>query len=237
MNPPESNVERMGRDETPSSGEEQRLVEALRLGDEAAFRSLIERYHATLVRLAEGFVGSQPVAEEVAQETWLGVLRGIDRFEGRSSLKTWIFTILTNRARTRGLRESRTIPFSALDLAGPGGDEPSVEPERFRPNGDPSAGGWVSFPRSWDDRPEDALVSRETRSELASAIAALAPAQRMVITLRDVEGWSADEVCNVLGISETNQRVLLHRARSKVRRALETCFEASEPGRSRSERG
>lgn len=209
-----------------SGSDDSRLVEALRRGDERAFTSLIERYHPSLVRLATVFVGNRAVAEEVAQETWLGVLHGIDRFEGRSSIKTWIFTILTNRARTRGQRESRSIPFSALDLTDVGTSEPAVEPERFRPAGDRWEGGWVSFPRSWDDLPEERVVSRETRSRVASAIAALPPGQRQVITLRDVEGWSSDEVCNALGLSETNQRVLLHRARSKVRRALEAYFEA-----------
>lgn len=197
------------------------LVVALRRGDEDAFAALIARYHSSLVRLASVFVGSNTVAEEVAQDTWLGVLQGIDRFEGRSSLKTWIFSILSNRAKTRGQRESRSVPFSTLGTFEDSPDEPSVEPERFRPVGERWAGGWVSFPRSWDDLPEECLLSRETRAHVRDAIAALPASQREVITLRDVEGWAADEVCNVLGISETNQRVLLHRARSKVRRALE----------------
>ena len=200
------------------------LVEALRRGDEDAFASLIERYHQSLVRLATTFVGSHAVAEEVAQETWLAVLRGLDRFEGRSSLKTWIFSILGNRARTWGQRESRSVPFSTLAFAEAAVAEPAVEPERFRPAGDRWEGGWLSFPCAWDDVPEERVLSRETREHLRNAIATLPPAQRTVITLRDVEGWAADEVCNVLGISETNQRVLLHRARSKVRRVLDAYF-------------
>ena len=195
-------------------------MEALRRGDEAAFVVLVDQYHAALVRMARAYVSSQAVAEEVAQETWLGVLRGLDRFEGRASLKTWIFRILTNRAKTRGEREGRTIPFSAL-----GADEeaePAVEPERFLPPDHPTAPGhWALRPQSWAEVPEERLLSAETRTRVQQAIDALPRAQQQVIRLRDVEGWSADEVCNVLQISETNQRVLLHRARSKVRRALE----------------
>lgn len=225
MNPPESAAEGPPRTKASNSDDDEHQVEALRRGDESAFTALIERYHPSLVRLATVFVGDRAVAEEVAQETWLGVLHGIDRFEGRSSIKTWIFTILTNRAKTRGQRESRSVPFSTLDLTEAGSGEPAVEPERFRPAGDRWEGGWISFPRAWDDLPEERVLSRETRTQVASVIAALPSGQRQVITLRDVEGWSADEVCNALGLSETNQRVLLHRARSKVRRALEAYFE------------
>ena len=225
MFPGEPDVETSLRQAAARSDDDQRLVEALRRGDEDAFATLIAQYHPSLVRLAMVFVGSRAVAEEVAQEAWLGVLQGIDRFEGRSSIKTWIFTILSNRARTRGQRESRSIPFSALGPTEEGSMEPALEPERFRPAGDPWEGGWISFPRPWDDLPEDRLVSRETRAQILTAIAGLPPSQRTVITLRDVEGLAADEVCNVLGISETNQRVILHRARSKVRRVLEVYFE------------
>lgn len=225
MFPREPGAETSPQKSVSTSEDDQRLVEALRRGDEDAFTSLIERYHPSLVRLAMVFVGSRAVAEEVAQEAWLGVLQGADRFEGRSSIKTWIYTILTNRARTRGQRESRSVPFSALAPTDGNSAEPAVEPERFRPAGDRWAGGWISFPRAWNDLPEDRLISQETRAQLLATIAGLPPSQRMVITLRDVEGWAADEVCNVLGISETNQRVLLHRARSKVRRGLATYFE------------
>ncbi|HCO02980.1 MAG TPA: RNA polymerase subunit sigma-24, partial [Actinobacteria bacterium] len=171
-----------------------------------------------MVRLALNYVPSRAVAEEVVQETWLGVLEGIDRFEGRSSLKTWIFRILMNRAMTRGQRERRSVPFSALfdPLNEP--SEPSVDPSRFLGSGDPNAGGWGVPPRRWDEIPEDRLLSRETFALIRAAIDTLPPHQREVITLRDVEGWTSVEVCNVLQVSETNQRVLLHRARTKVRR-------------------
>jgi RNA polymerase sigma-70 factor (ECF subfamily) len=204
-----------------ASRDDLRLVRALRNGDEAAFTSLLDRYHALLVRLATMYVPDRAVAEEVAQETWLGVLRGIHRFEGRSSLKTWIFSILIHCAKTRGQREGRSIPFSTLWDPDTEPAEPAVEPERFRPLGDQWAHGWVFFPQSWDDIPEERFLSRETRSVVQQAIERLPPSQREVITLRDMEGWTAGEVCNTLGISETNQRVLLHRARSSVRRALE----------------
>jgi RNA polymerase sigma-70 factor (ECF subfamily) len=167
--------------------------------------------------VAQIYVGSRALAEDVVGETWLAVLNGIDRFEGRSSLKTWIFRILANRAKTRAQRERRTIPFSALD---PGRvPEPALEPERFRdPEDSRWPGHWAIPPTAW---PEETLLSTETRNKLAEAIEMLPAGQRAVISLRDIEGWSAQEVCNALDISETNQRVLLHRARSKVRKALE----------------
>jgi RNA polymerase sigma-70 factor (ECF subfamily) len=151
----------------------------------------------------------------------LGVLQGIGRFEARSSLKTWLFRILVNRAKRRGAREHRSIPFSAAWSGETDPGEFAVEPERFHPPGHNWAGHWTSRPASWEDAPEDWLVSREARSRIDEVIAGLPPSQREVITLRDVEGWSSAEVCNALGITETNQRVLLHRARSKVRSALE----------------
>lgn len=207
---------------TLGTWDERSLVQALRGGDESAFMALVEQYHGSLVRLAMMYVRERVVAEEVAQETWLGVLQGLDRFEGRSSLKTWIFHILTNRAKTRGQREGRTIPFSAAWNPDDDPEEPAVDPERFLPPDHPRwPGHWASFPSRWDAIPEEHLLSQETRAVLQSAIDRLPPTQREVINLRDVEGWTCDEVCNVLGITETNQRVLLHRARSKVRRALE----------------
>jgi RNA polymerase sigma-70 factor (ECF subfamily) len=200
------------------AADERRLIEALRAGDEAAFEQLIRMYHASLLRVAQIYVSSRAVAEEVVQETWLGVLNGIGRFEGRSSLKTWIFRILTNIAKTRGVREGRSIPFSALQDPG-GVPEPAVEPDRFLPADDPrEPGAWAAPPAPL---PEQALLAAETLAVIEAAIEGLPPAQRAVISLRDVEGWSSDEVRNALEISETNQRVLLHRARSKVRRALE----------------
>src|SRR5437867_10881700 len=192
--------------------EELSLVEALRAGDEAAFMALVDRYGPSMLRLAMVYVRNRSVAEEVVQETWLAVLKGIDRFEGRSSLKTWIFRILTNTAKTRGERERRSVPFSALDTE-EGGFEPAVERSRFT-----GTGHWAVLPRAW---PEDRLLAKETRSVVERAIERLPPSQRTVITLRDVDGWTADEVRNALELAETNQRVLLHRARAKVRGALE----------------
>ncbi|MGH2535120.1 MAG: RNA polymerase sigma factor [Thermomicrobiales bacterium] len=198
-----------------------RLVAGLRAGDEAAFAALIDRYQASLVRLAMLYVPNRPAAEDVVQETWLGVLQGIGRFEARSSLKTWLFRILINRAKRRGAREHRSIPFSVAWGIDADQGVAAVEPECFHPRGHRWAGHWTSFPTSWEDLPEERLVSREARTRIDEVIAGLPPGQREVITLRDVEGWGSAEVCNALGISETNQRVLLHRARSKVRRALE----------------
>jgi RNA polymerase sigma-70 factor (ECF subfamily) len=188
---------------------------------------LVVRWSPSLLRVARMYVPSAAVAEEVVQETWLGVLQGIDRFEGRSSLRTWIFRILVNTAKTRGERERRTIPFSAT--GGGGGDEPAVDPDRFFGADDPArANGWLLGPGSWPT-PEQELATGETREVILRAIEQLAPAQREVITLRDLEGWPAAEVCNALGLTETNQRVLLHRARAKVRAALERYFGAVEP--------
>lgn len=210
-------------DAVPASEDEVPLVEALRRGDEQAFVALIERYHRSLVRLAGLYVSDDAVAEEVAQETWLGVLRGIDRFEARSSLKTWIFRILVNRARTRGVREGRTIPFSAVWRPDDEPFEPAVEPDRFTPpDHETSPGHWITPVTDWDEIPEERLLALETRACVGDAIGQLSGTQREVITLRDVEGWTSQEVCAALNISEANQRVLLHRARSKVRRALES---------------
>jgi RNA polymerase sigma-70 factor (ECF subfamily) len=211
----------------PSNADEQRLIESLRAGDQAAFETLIDRYNNPLLRLAMFYVPSRAVAEDVVQETWLGVLQGLARFEGRSSLKTWIFRILTNRARTRGQREGRSVPFSDLAVAEAGAGETSVDADQFWPADHPSwANGWVSYPRNWNELPEDRLLARETLARVQAAIAALPASQREVITLRDVEGWSAEEVCNVLEITESNQRVLLHRARAKVRRDVEQYLNA-----------
>jgi RNA polymerase sigma-70 factor, ECF subfamily len=196
---------------------EEELVAALRTGDETAFVALVDRYHASLVRLARMYVRQPSVAEEVAQETWLAVLNGIDRFEGRSTLKTWLFRILTNRAKTRGERESRSVPFSSIGDP----DEPAVDPDSFRTEGDQYPGGWKEFPTPWEGDPEERLLAGEARALILDAIEQLPSNQRAVITLRDIEGFDADDVCNVLELSDTNQRVLLHRARSKVRRALE----------------
>jgi RNA polymerase sigma-70 factor (ECF subfamily) len=197
------------------------LVAALRRGDEAAFGRLVDRYHPSLIRIATLFVRDVAIAEEVAQETWIGVLRGIERFEGRSTFRTWLFGILANQARRRGERERRVIAFSAMTR--PPGDnaEPAVPAERFLPPGERWAGHWASPPPDWESAPEQTLLSREALAEIARAIEALPLNQRTVITLRDVEGWDAADVCNALSLSQTHQRVLLHRARSRVRAALE----------------
>jgi RNA polymerase sigma-70 factor (ECF subfamily) len=198
---------------------ERKLLEALRAGDESAFRELVREYQTSLVRVARIYVPTLAAAEEVAQETWLGVLNGLDRFEGRSSLRTWIFRILSNIAKTRAVRDGRTLPFSALqDPAGV--PEAAVDADRFLDPEHPRwPGHWAVRPEPW---PEDALLAAETRERLAEAIEALPASQRAVISLRDIEGWSAEEVRNALDLSETNQRVLLHRARSKVRAALDS---------------
>jgi RNA polymerase sigma-70 factor (ECF subfamily) len=188
------------------------LVTGLRRRDEAAFAELVDRYHCALVRLARSFVRDGSVAEEIVQDAWLSVLRGIDGFEGRSSLKTWLFTIVANRARSLGGREARSVPFSAMG-------EPSVDPERFLDDSHPRwPGNWSAAPTRW---PEERVVGEETRSVITTAIGELPPLQRSVITLRDVDGASSEETCAALSLSDGNQRVLLHRARSHVRRALE----------------
>lgn len=201
------------------SREDARLVEGLRAGDEAAFAQLMREYGASMLRVAQMYVSSRAVAEEVVQEAWLGVLKGIGRFEGRSSLKTWLFRIVANTAKTRGVREARSIPFSAL------GDEsehePSVDPDRFLGAGERFSGHWALPPESWAGVPEGRLLAQETLDVIEREIERLPPAQQAVITMRDVQGFTSEEVCNALDLTETNQRVLLHRARAKVRSALE----------------
>jgi RNA polymerase sigma-70 factor, ECF subfamily len=201
---------------------EAEVLDALRAGDEEAFAALVREYHPSLVRVARMYVSSQAAAEEVAGETWLAVVKGLPRFEGRSSLRTWIFRILTNIAKTRAKRDGRTLPFSALqDPARV--PEPAVDADRFLDPEHPRwPGHWAARPEPW---PEDALLAAETRERLAEAIEALPATQRAVISLRDIEGWTSEEVRNALDLSETNQRVLLHRARSKVRAALESYLE------------
>ena len=200
--------------------DERRLVEALRAGEEEAFVALIRRHGPAMSRVAALWVKSPSVAEDVVQETWLNVLGALERFEGRSSLRTWIFAILVNCARRRAEREGRSIPFAALGEAGP--DEQEVDADRFLDDGHPRfPSAWAAPVDTWAALPEERLLGREALAVVAEAIAALPPAQREVITLRDVEGWPAAEVCALLEISEGNQRVLLHRARSRVRRAFE----------------
>ncbi len=201
---------------TAASTIDLRAVEALCRGDKAGLVVLHDRYHASMVRLARRYVPDQAAAEEVAQDTWLEVLRGVGRFEARCAPKTWVFRILTNRAKTRGTRDSRCVPFSALDGRDEEAAESDLDVDRFSRDG-----RWSSQPASPDGLPEEHLLSAETRTRIFAAVAALPPAQQDVITLRDIKGWGADEVCAVLDISAANQRVLLHRARVRVRHALE----------------
>ena len=190
------------------STDESALIARLRAGDERAFMELVTAYTPGMRRLALTFVRTPAVADDVVSETWLAVLNGLDRFERRSSLKTWIYKIVANIARTRAVREARSAPFSSFATD----DEPSVDPDRFARDGH-----WIAPPEPWRT-----LLDAEARAVIDRAIAALPEQQRLVIELRDVEGWSSEEVRNVLELSETNQRVLLHRARSKVRAALES---------------
>lgn len=201
---------------------EAELIARLRDGDERAFEALVERHYSTMLAVARGYVKSRAVAEEVVQEAWLGVLKGLDRFEGRSSLRTWIIRIVTNIAQTRGAREARSVPLSSL---APEGDEAAIEPDRFRGQADAFPGHWRQYPSNWEALPEQALLGRETLELVMAVVSELPLAQRQVITLRDVSGFTADEVCDALDISGGNQRVLLHRARSRVRAALEGRFD------------
>ena len=203
----------------PAPGEEHELVARLRAGDEAAFGALIDEHSASMRRLARLYC-SDAVADDVVQETWIAVVTGIDRFEGRAAIRTWIYSILVNIARSRGVQEHRQIPFSAFTEPEES-SEAAVDPDRFRPAGDEWAGHWVSYPQRWDELPEQRFLSTEGVHTAMRAIEALPPAQREVVTLRDVEGWSSDEVVEALHLTPANQRVLLHRGRSKVRAALE----------------
>ena len=195
------------------------VVARLRAGDQAAFRDLVTRNHTAMVRFASGYVPSTAVAEEVVQDTWIAVIRGIDGFEGRSSLRTWIFRILANQARTRGARERRTVPASSLAGELAEAEQPSVAVERFA--GPPGRGMWAQPRQRWSDQPEERLLISATFERFAETVTTLPENQRRVLVLRDVEGWTSEEVCELLELSEVNQRVLLHRARSKLRALLE----------------
>lgn len=197
------------------------LVAGLRCGDERAFGWLLDRYDRSLRRLARTFVADAATADEVAQETWLAVVEGVDRFEGRSSLKTWVCRILVNKARTRGVRDKRSVPFSAI-----GADDglgPTFSPDRFLPADHPAwPGHWANPPAPWEELPLEQLEASETLAQIRAAIEALPQPHRTVITLRDVEGWSSAEVAAVLDLTQANQRVVLHRARARVRATLES---------------
>lgn len=209
----------------PAAGDDE-LLAALRRGDQVAFAGLVDSYGPLLLRLAMAHVPSRAIAEEVVQDTWLGVLNGLDSFQGRSSLRTWIVSILLNNARTRGKREGRILPFALFRRRYEEGSGPAVEADRFEGRRGERPGWWARPPAAWES-PEEELDAGETRTVLLEAIRDLPPRQRDVITLRDISGWDAEEVRNALDLSETNQRVLLHRARSKVRAALERHFEES----------
>jgi len=204
------------------------LVVSLRRGDDAAFGWLLDRYGASLRRLARSYVATDAAAEDAVQETWMAVITGIDRFEQRASVKTWLYRILINVARSTGVREHRSVPVSSLaDELDP--DEAAVDPARFVAAGSPRAGSWAAPPVPWDEEPEARLLGTETLAVVDAAVTTLPPQQARVLRLRDLEGWAAAEVCNALDLSETNQRVLLHRARAKVRQALESHFDRSTP--------
>ena len=194
------------------------LLGRLRSGDERAFETLVDRYDGSLRRVARTYVRTPAAVDDVVQETWLGVLRGLSAFEGRSSLRTWIFSILLNQARTRARRDARSLPFSALETE----NGPTVDPAAFGADG-----RWASAPARLDGDPETGLLSSELRAELLHAVEGLSEEQRAVITLRDLVGCSAPEVCELLDISDGNQRVLLHRARTRVRHALAPLMEVA----------
>ena len=206
-------------------GSDSEMLARLRAGDEQAFRQLVTRHDRAMRRLAMTFVATESVAAEVVQETWLAVIRGLADFEGRCALKTWIFRILVNRAQTRGARERRILPFSSLvNGDSDSGDDACVDPDRFLPPGTTFDGYWAVSPSRFFELPEERLLARETTHLVAEAINALPARQQQVIRLRDIEGWEAEDVCESLGLSAANQRVLLHRARSAVRAALESHF-------------
>ena len=204
---------------------DEQTVAALRAGDERTFRELIARTYPMMKRVARGYVASDAVAEEIVQETWMAIVAGIERFEGRSALGTWIFSILTNQAKTHSARESRAVPFSCV--AQGAAEEPAVDPDRFQKDDDAWPGHWATPPRPWQ-KPERRVLSLEAREHLKAALAQLPERQRLIVGLRDIDGHSAEEVCELLGLSQENQRVLLHRGRSRLRAALEEYLDAAD---------
>jgi RNA polymerase sigma-70 factor, ECF subfamily len=193
------------------------LVDALRAGDERAFAELIDRYSPAMLAVARMHVSGREAAEDVVQDTWLALLKGIDGFEGRSSLRTWLFRVLVNIAKTRGVREKRSTP---IDLE----DGPTVSPERFQSDEDRWPGHWVRFPQPWHESPERSLLAVEALDLVERELARLPEQQRLVVALRDVDGYDSDEVCAMLDLSAGNQRVLLHRGRARIREALAGYF-------------
>jgi RNA polymerase sigma-70 factor (ECF subfamily) len=212
--------------QTVSTVDDEAVILGLRRGDEETFAHVLARYNGPLLRVAMSYVRDRAVAEDVVQDTWLGVIKGIDEFQGRSSLRTWIFRILINQAKSRGLAEGRILPLSTLDPPGEP-DGPTIPQSEFTDGGASPWRRWVHPPSSWDGIPEERLVSAEIRRRISTVIDDLPPRQRQVITLRDVEGWPSSEVCALLRLSEANQRVLLHRARARVRSAIESYLAAS----------
>jgi RNA polymerase sigma-70 factor (ECF subfamily) len=211
-------------------GDEEALLTLLHAGDEKGFAELVDRYGAGMLRFARMYAGDEALAEDCVQDAWLGVLRGIDRFERRSSLRTWIFRILLNRLRTRLQREGRFVSLSFLDDLEHADREAAVEGSRFLPLDHPRwPRHWKHPPVPWNASPEEVLLAKEVHDLVARALDALPQGQRQVMTLRDVEGWGSAEVCELLGLTEANQRVLLHRARARVRRALENHFTERSP--------
>lgn len=196
------------------------LLEALRSGDEKAFAWVIDQWSPGMLRLARCYVPTDAMAEDVVQEAWLGALRGLDGFEGRSRLRTWVLRIVANIAKSWGEREHRVTPFSSASF----GEGPTVGAERFNSPGEPKAGAWRALPPSWPALPEGEVLSAEALTVVRQALAYLPDAQRAVIALRDLDGYGASEVCEALGLTEGNQRVLLHRARAAVRQRTESYF-------------
>jgi RNA polymerase sigma-70 factor (ECF subfamily) len=205
-----------------AASDEAELLDRLRAGDEDAFETLVERHWGAMVAVARTYVSSRAVAEEVVQDAWIGILKGLDRFEGRSSLRTWIMRIVANTAMRRGGAEARSVPFSSL---APEGEEAAVDADCFRSSDDAFPGHWRAYPGNWSVLPEQIVLGRETLEVVTRAIEELPASQRTVIALRDIHGCSSDEVCSALDIGGAHQRVLLHRARSRVRAALERHFD------------
>ena len=207
------------------AGPDQHIVAGLRAGDERTFRELFERTYPMMKRVARAYVASDAVADEVVQDTWMAIVTGIERFQGRSALGTWMFSILTNQAKTHSARERRALPFSSVALTDV--EEPVVDPDRFQKDDEAWPGHWATPPRPWQ-KPERRLLSLEARDQLKRALEQLPERQRLIVVLRDVEGLSAEEVCGLLELSQENQRVLLHRGRSRLRSFLEEYLDGAD---------
>ena len=218
--PPESTIA-----PARTAGSDEQTLAALRTGDERAFRELFARSYPMMKRVARTYVASDAVAEEIVQETWMAIVTGIDRFEGRSALGTWIFSILTNQAKTQSAREKRAMPFSCV--APSPAEGPAVDPDRFQKDDEAWPGHWATPPRPWQ-KPERRLLSLEAREHLKAALAQLPDRQRLIVGLRDIDGQSAEEVCDLLGLSPENQRVLLHRGRARLRAVLEEYLDTAD---------